>query len=185
MSTPRCAAVVLATFLSGSIGASDSPSAIVLLEVTCRESNGVVELQMSLRNTGTRDTAVTLGMDLANGHRYFPDRLTMDVKTSGFGTIREFEYWDPSLPGIAGRVDPWVVPLPHSSEFSITRPLGHFWLNGASLAELSRPFQVRLRLKAQAPINSNLDMAGIAPLNYFSGDLESKWPVIPKECTRG
>jgi hypothetical protein len=158
------------------------------LEMTCRESNGAVQLHVTLRNSGANSTAVVLGLESTHsstleGRKPFPgDWLKLDVETSGLGATQELEYHDLSrLSEVLGGIRPgdWVVSLPPSSEFSIMLPLGYFVSRDlrTSAADLPKPFRARLRLTWRK------ELPGLAPV--FLGELKSKWLSIPNDCQRG
>src|SRR3984893_14726983 len=143
MKAMRYATVVLGILASVCTSAVDRrDSASLTLKATCRTSNGRAELRSTLRNVGADDTSLVLGIAVGNGRRLLPNALVLSVKAADSSATRDFEYFDPSVPAIFGRLDPWIVSLPSASEFSITRPLSHFWLNGASLTDLPRPIRV-------------------------------------------
>lgn len=75
----------------------------------------VPEFQVSLRNVGQQEIAVSLGIMLANGNSKFPRRTTLNL-TDANGTIRKLRYWKPA--SVAGRVDDYVVLLMPIERFS-------------------------------------------------------------------
>jgi hypothetical protein len=113
---------------------------------------------------------------VANGKKYLPDEVSAEAKDAN-GT-RRYTYFDPSVPGIAGRVDPWVMPLPANSSFSMVRPLDHFFDGGSQLSERHEPFEFRVRFDAR-PVPEEFSIPGF---RSFVGDLRSDWINISSDC---
>jgi len=158
----------------------------IALELKCHASPDAVGLRVTLRNVGLTDTAVVLGLSIGNGNRYLANSLALDVKLDENAVVEKFEYSDPSVPGVAGRVDPWIVPLPAASEYSLTRPLSHFWSNGKRLAGSGKPIDIRVNLNARAEQRGfGKDMAGVALVNVLVGEFKTAWLRVPTECTLG
>jgi hypothetical protein len=163
---------------------AESPA--IAMELACYASAGAVSLRVTLRNVGRTDTAVVLGKSIGNGNRYLPDSLALEVKVAGDNVERRFEYSDPSVPAVAGRIDPWIVTLPAASEYSLTRPLGHFWSNGQPLRFAGKPLDVRLQLNARATEHVlGEDLAGDALVHVLVGELRTEWLRIPTACAAG
>ena len=91
---------------------------------SCDRDAGSIAFTMTFRNLGSTDTALLIGAILGNGRKYLASELALEVRSAD-GSAR-YSYVDPSVPGIAGRRDLWVVELPAESSFSITRPWNPF-----------------------------------------------------------
>jgi hypothetical protein len=161
-------------------------TAQIAVEVQCHTSADTVGLRVTLRNVGLTDTAVVLGNSIGNGNRYLADSLALDVKLGESAAVEKFEYFDPSVPGVAGRVDPWIVPLPAVSEFSLTRPLSHFSSHGKPLMPGGNPIDVRVSLNARAERRIfDKDVAGVALVHVLVGEFRSEWLRVPTACAVG
>ena len=143
---------------------------------SCEVTSGQIELTITLRNLGAVDKSAYFGVIVGNGKKYLTNELALDVKDA-HGTTR-YRYFDPSVPAIAGRLDPWVITLPANSSFSIVRPANHFWVDGAPLSEERDPFEVRLLLVARKVPREFL----IPNFRAFVGELRSDWLRIPSGC---
>jgi hypothetical protein len=167
----------------------EASSSAVEAELGCQQRNGENSLRITLRNRDSVDTAVVLGNILANGAKYLADNLALDVRTGS--VIRQFRYGDPSVPGVAGRSDAWVASLPAGSEFTLIRPLNHFWWAGEHaspanpsftvLSAVSRPFAARLSF-VSPPTPS---VYAIPSFKVYQGQLTSGWVEIPTQCVAG
>src|SRR6476646_4199777 len=104
-------------------------SGAVQVELGCQQRSGETSLRITLRNRDSVDTAVVLGSILANGAKYLADNLALDVRTGS--DVNRYQYGDPSVPAIVGRLDAWVLSLPTDSEYTLVRPLNHFWSGGS------------------------------------------------------
>lgn len=179
----RCKAlVVLAVGSTGIVWSASSAQApggsAVDLELACQSQGDEVELKVTLRNVGVADTAVALGSVLANGTKYLADNLGLDVRTAS--GITRYRFSDPSVPGVAGRIDTWVVPLPVASEYTMTLPLTHFWSSGEQLASFVRPFSARPVLSAAVPRNY-----GIQGIMLDEDSHAGNWLEMPTDCASG
>ena len=159
----------------------------VAVELECHASADAVDLRITLPNVGATDTAVVLGNSIGNGSRYFADSLALDVKRNGSSAPERFQYSDPSGPAaVAGRVDPWIVPLPAASKYSLTRPIDHFWSDGKRLTRSWEPMELRIYFNARADQRSfGKDVAGEALVNVVVGQFTSEWRRVPTDCVVG
>src|SRR5690606_16099033 len=117
-----------------------------------------------------------MGFILGNGRKYLANELAVEVRGANVHT--QYNYTDPSVPGIAGRVDPWVVELPAGSSFSIARPWSHFWANGVPLSRAGTPLEVRARMDMRGVPRE----CAIPQFQAFTGSLVSAWISVPDGC---
>ena len=82
------------------------------------------KFRVELRNAGQNDLVVNLGMMLANGKRQYPNAVALTL-TDAQGKSRRLDLREPAM--IAGRVDPFVVPIPVDATFSIPVNLDAYW----------------------------------------------------------
>ena len=75
-----------------------------------------------IENVGGDDLVVRLGIMLANGKKQLPTGVRLTL-TGGDGKSRTLER---TVGGIAGRVDPFVVPLAAGCRYSVSCDLGQF-----------------------------------------------------------
>ena len=182
MSVARFGALVIVLACVGGTGTSllgEVSNSAPDVELGCQNSNDEISLRITLRNRDTADTAVVLGIILANGAKYLADSLALDVRTGS--DVTRYRYGDPSVPVIAGRVDAWVVSLPAASEYTIVRPLNHFWSGGGQLTTVARPFAARLAFIAPPTPGEY----AIPAFKVYEGQLTSSWVEIPTRCVAG
>jgi hypothetical protein len=133
------------------------------------------KFRVELRNAAQKDLVVNLGMMLANGKMQYPNALVL-ILTDAQRKSRRLDLREPSA--IAGRVDPFVLPIPIGATFSIPVDLEKYWV-----AE-SKEFDYKLKpgtysLEAQftgrsvSQQEANLDVKGIALMPYWTGTVAS------------
>jgi hypothetical protein len=167
----------------------------VEMTLQCRSPAKGAELRITLRNTGAKDINLVLGMTLGNGREYFADALFLEVKRRDSDVVESYQYADPGRSAaIAGRVDPWIVPLPAGSEFSITRPVSQFWSRDpAKMARASGqlsfgngPLDLRLKLISRPQDRPRGDDAvGAGLVHVMPAELQSQWIHVPEDCKAG
>ncbi len=157
-------------------GLAERQAGSVGVVLTCRVSADAIELRAALRNVGKSDTAIALGSVLANGKKYLADAVSADISNAG-GTTR-FRYGDPTVPIVAGRVDPWVITLPVDSKFVLEWPLSHFWTHGMLLSDEPQPYDVRIDVVARSVPRA----FGIPDFKLFVGEFRSAWIRVPDDC---
>ena len=135
----------------------------------------VPKFRVALRNAGPNDLVVNLGMMLANGKRQYPNAVALTL-TDAQGKSRRLDLREPGM--IAGRVDPFVVPIPVDATFSIPVNLDRYW------PAVSNEFDYKLKpgtysLEAQftgrsvSQREANLDVKGIALMPYWTDTVTS------------
>jgi hypothetical protein len=133
------------------------------------------KFRLELRNAAQKDLVVNLGMMLANGKIQYPNAVVL-VLTDAQGESRRLDLREPWA--IAGRVDPFVLPIPIGATFSIPVDLDKYW------AAESKEFDFKLKpgtysLEAQftgrsvSQQEANLDVKGIALMPYWTGTVAS------------
>jgi hypothetical protein len=133
------------------------------------------KFRVELRNAAQKDLVVNLGMMLANGKMQYPNAVVL-VLTDAQGKSRRLDLREPGA--IAGRVDPFVLPIPIGATFSIPVDLDKYW------AAESKEFDYKLKpgtysLEAQftgrsvSQQEANLDVKGIALMPYWTGTVAS------------
>jgi len=95
----------------------------ISLSRTDPQSSG---LQLAFRNVGDHDVNLNLGSMLANGQVQLPDRIMIEVRDVT-GNERQFRFQDPTHPGVAGRLDDYIVPLRVGSTYTLALALQQFW----------------------------------------------------------
>ncbi len=154
----------------------------VELGLQCIAAAKGADLRVMLRNTGTGDANVVVGITLGNGRTYHAAALFLEVKRGEGNTVESFQIAD-SMPRVAGRLDPWIVPLPVGSEFSITRPIGLFRSPDDKPLSISSSVDLRVKLISRPEDRPRGDEAvGPGLVHVLPGDLQSPWISVPEGC---
>jgi hypothetical protein len=161
------------------VQAPAAPEAALSLVLGCGEQSG--EVRLSIQNAGQTDTAVLLGIVLANGRWYLPRELVMELRRSGSQDVEELAYSGPR--DIAGRIDHWVVALPVGATFIVPLRAAEFVSTSATRA-VAPPEDLRIRL-AGRPITSdlNVDMTGVRAWRLWTGTVSSN-ALRLSDCAR-
>ena len=149
------------------------------LRSECLASGESVELRITLRNPGSTDTAILLGVSIGSD-RHVAYSFVVDVKSERDDTVESFR---PDLGAIAGRVDPWILRLPATSEFSLVRPMSYFFSSRGKPLRIDGDATVRVRIDKSLSERSVFD--GPALVKVFVGEIASEWMRIPGECHVG
>jgi len=129
--------------------------------------------QVALQNVGEKDVTLNLGTMLANGKVQLPENIRLHLKDAT-GKIRELHFSDKRYPGVAGRVDDYVVPLRVGSTYSLLLKLEQFWSPETKEFVLKlKPgkYQVSAQFEGSGSLIRNEEMALI--LNFWKGKLQS------------
>lgn len=140
------------------------------------ESSGALRLRVTLENTGDKDVYLNLGTMLGNGRIQRPEAIRLLV-VDGTGSQRELHYADKDVPGVAGRVDDYPVPLRTGSTYSVALELGDFWCpKTKEHAIVLQPgtYEVRAQFEGAGAQHDG----GIPSLPYWTGTLESATTVV-------
>jgi hypothetical protein len=154
------------------------------LDATANNHSDLPKFRMELRNIGERDLVLNLGFTLSNGSKQYPSALVLII-IDPQGKARQFDLIGPA--GVAGRMDPLILPLPVGSTFSLPVNLGKYW--PAQSKEFEYKFQrgtyslqARLTGEAVSPQEANLDVKGIALMPYWTGTATSN--QLPFEVSK-
>jgi hypothetical protein len=147
----------------------------IVLTVTNVTVKSPSEILICFKNVSKEDVVLNLGITLANGKVHHPTGLEL-VLTEYDGGTNRFQYIP--LGGIAGRVDPFVVPLPAGATFQICCPLKSFIQNNSNRwPGLMRPGQYRLAATFTGKVvnkeDANIDMVGLSLIQYWTGKAHS------------
>ncbi len=154
----------------------------VRLEVQCVGPQSLSEVVVTLNNTGSTGTAVVLGTRL--GNIYLAKTLSFEARFAEGGKFDNFIYDNPAFTNnTTGREDPWIVPLPAHSSYSVTISGNHF-VSGAGerMDEVAGIADLQLRLTGSKIEPVNLDMRGLANWEVLIADMQSTAVAIPEDC---
>ena len=140
----------------------------------CLTTSGL-NLQLAFGNVGSKDVTLNLGLMMANGRIQLPDRIAMKF-TDAQGKTRLFHFADKRYPGVAGRLDDYVVPLRAGSTYTLQLTLNQFWCqetNEFSIPLLSGDNYLAAQFEGTGANDRNLDMPGVTLMNFWLGKVES------------
>jgi hypothetical protein len=138
-------------------------------------SPGEPEFSIGIENVGSDDVVLNLGCMLANGKVMFPEAVRL-LLSDAQGNTRELLYSDKRYPGIAGRVDDFIVSLRAGSVYTIRVSMDQYWSPSTKEWDLTlAPGQYRIeaRFEGQGAQFPSLDIRGVALLNFWKGTLRS------------
>jgi len=84
------------------------------------------EFEVAFRNVGERDVCLNLGFMLDNGGVQLPNKIQLNLLDAS-GRNRELLFSDRRYPGVAGRLDDYLVPLRAGSTYTLKFRLDQFW----------------------------------------------------------
>jgi hypothetical protein len=151
----------------------------VTLELQCIGPQNLDEVIVTLNNSGNTGTAVVLGTRL--GNIYLAKTLSFEARFAEGGKFDNFIYDNPTFSNnTTGREDPWIVPLPAHSSYSVTISSNHFVsAAGERMDEVAGIADI---LKGSKIEPLNLDMRGLANWEVLIMDMQSAVAAIPDDC---
>jgi hypothetical protein len=132
-------------------------------------------LEVDLRNTGDRDVTLNLGAMMANGKVQLPSNISLNF-TDAQGKTRLFKFGDKRYPGVAGRLDDYVVPLRAGSTYTLQLTLDQFWCYETkefSIPLLPGTNHLTAHFEGTGANAVNLDLPAIKFMNFWLGKVES------------
>jgi hypothetical protein len=149
------------------------PTLLLERDTQLPEVNGLPKFRLAIQNPAHADLILNLGTMLANGKKLYPDAITLLV-TDANGKGREFTMIGPGA--IAGRVDPFVLPLPAQAALSLPINLKEYWAAKSREWEykFSGSYSIEAYVGRAVPYESaNLDMKGFSAMPYWVGTVAS------------
>jgi hypothetical protein len=147
----------------------------VRVDATAQSQSKGPQFRVELQNVGEHDLVLNLGFMLANGSKQYPNAIVLTI-IDPQGKARQFDLIGPA--GVAGRMDPLILPLPAGSTFSLPLDLDRYW--AAASKEFEYKFQrgtysleAQFSGKAVSSQEANLDAKGIALMPYWTGTVTS------------
>jgi hypothetical protein len=139
------------------------------------------DVRLSIHNSDQTDTAILLGIAVANGRWYVPRELVIELRRIGSTEVEELVYKGPT--SIAGRIDHWVVALPVQAAFTLTLRAADF-ITTSSAQAVSPPDELKVRFTGR-PITAdlNVDMTGMKTWRVWTGTASSNTLRL-SDCSR-
>jgi len=138
-----------------------------------QNDNDETRFNVTLQNVGKKDLVLNLGMMLANGKYQYATAVKL-IFTDHNGKSYEFHNNLGSHPGIAGRVDPFVVPLGVGCTYVLRVDFDNFWFVPVGISLPKGQYRVAAIFEGKAVDHTNLDMEGISLMPYWTGTIKSK-----------
>lgn len=138
-------------------------------------SPAATEFDVALQNTGDSDFVVNLGHMLANGKWMFPAAIHLFL-ADPTGRMRELEFSDRRFPGVAGRVDDFLVGLRRGSTHAIRVSLDQYSSPATKEFQLklgSGRHRISARFEGHGPGHLNIGSEGVASLIFWKGTVQS------------
>jgi hypothetical protein len=135
------------------------------------KGEGKVRLMVVLENASSDDLVVNLGLMLGNGKKQLPTAVRL-IFTSADGKKRIFQR---KVGGIAGRVDPFVVPLAAGGRYMIRCDPGEYYDADAVGAQIAPGrYRVSGEFVGKAVTRNEVrDNSGLALMTYWTGTIQS------------
>ncbi|MGE3274536.1 MAG: hypothetical protein AB7O67_05455 [Vicinamibacterales bacterium] len=132
-------------------------------------------LDIVLQNVGDADFVLRLGSMLANGKVMWPTAITLFL-TAPTGATCERVFVDRRYPGVAGRLDDYIVAMRPASSYSFRVTLSDYPKPGATRFDMTLPrgrYILRARFDGKGAQHLNSDTPGVKLLNFWRGQVES------------
>jgi hypothetical protein len=151
-------------------GATVSGLRIRLQLSAAEKGNGLLpQCEVTLENVGDSDLNVKLGFSLANGKSHHPAALRLLARKGN--EARTLVY--AAIPGVAGRFDPFVVPLPARSSYTLRFAFDKYAdLDTGDRIDL-KDYRIAAELIGEAVTEANHDLEGLALMPYWQGRVRS------------
>jgi hypothetical protein len=136
------------------------------------ESTGGAEFSIAFENTRETDFVLNLGSMLANGMTLLPTEVRLLV-TDPAGTTRELTFF---FPRVAGRVDPFTVPLRAGSTYVVRTWLREYFMpstNNLNARLASGRNRIVARFEGRRTQSGNSTIRDVDLLNFWQGVVES------------
>ena len=160
----------------GQPGASEKDAEVkVTIRVADPQNAASLRFYVTFENVGATDTVLNLGMMLANGRVQQPSAVRLAL-TDPNGRVRELQFSDKRYPGVAGRVDDYVVPLRTGSAYMVKLSLENFWCPKTSEFTLQlKPgkYAVRAEFTGQEAQIVSLGNKDVKFLPFWTGTVKS------------
>ena len=145
------------------------------LTLACTQASELT-FRLTLQNVSTAPTAAVIGFFFGSPRKYLPGRLRFTVSRAGVADT-SFDYFDPTVVRIGGRIDPWLVTLPSGASYSIvvSIPSGFRQL-------FSAPADVHVSLTTQEFGSLNGDVEGLRFTPIWVGALTADRIAFPNSC---
>ena len=172
---PRHALCLMIILLSPLTASSQSASEALEIELECSSTPDEPLLILRFRNRLGRDVSIFLGAIVGSELR-LPFSTSVEVRDQS--GMSRFEYSNPSLSALVGRLDPWLVPVSHDVSPGYGWPLSHFVAGTVRLSDKPGPYEALFIVDAAMPPMG----VSIPGYPHVVGELRSEWTPITDGC---
>jgi hypothetical protein len=177
----RSCAIITALLVASASTMQHAQTAPLRLLLACSQASELM-FRFTIQNVSATPTAAVIGTILANDKKYLPARLKLTVRRAGAPDVN-LTYVDTTVPGVFGRLDPWLVALPPDASYSVAVPARNFRLTPLLTKEpFSAPADLQLQLVTREVGETNRDMQGLSVIHVWVGTLTSEWVRFPSDC---
>src|SRR5262245_24359455 len=130
---------------------------------------------VALQNTSNAAFVLNLGVMLANGKVMLPNAVQVLLTDRILGKTLELHFCGGPA-GIGGRVDDYTVALQAGATYALPVSLDTYCGSAPTYMRaklLSGRYQISARFDGQGATTRNLDMQGVALLNFWKGTIQS------------
>lgn len=133
-------------------------------------------------NVGDSDLNVQLGFSLANGKSHHTKAVRFFARSKDNKT-RTFIY--AAIPGVAGRVDPFVVPLPAGSSYTLRCEFDKYADSetGERIDLVAKDYRIAAELIGEAITKTNQNVRGLTLIPCWEEKVRSKEVQLPFATT--
>lgn len=139
------------------------------------DDDDAITLKLAFENLSNEDMVLNLGEMLANGKVQLPNEVRLTL-TDGSGQTRELYFSDKRYPGVAGRVDDYILALRAGSVYSLALNMKNFWCPKSkefSIGFSPQEYTVRASFTGQGARFLNSDTEGLKNMPFFTGTVHS------------
>jgi hypothetical protein len=131
------------------------------------------EFIIGLQNTGSSDFIVSLGHMLGNGKVMSPTALRFTLTDTAGKNPRELHFM---VFGISGRMDDFIVALRRGAMYTMPTSLQEYGSETTKefrMTLMPGRYRILARFEGKGATYVNLDMPGVALLNFWKGTVQS------------
>lgn len=134
-----------------------------------------IEFRVALQNVGDKDLVLDLGSMIGNGpHQCYSTMVTLSF-TDSSGVTNVLKDNCGRRPGVAGRMDHFVAPLPIGCTYILKVSFDNYWFSATNSSLKPGEYQVKAMFEGKAVTREsvNTGMEGLKLLRYWTGKAES------------
>jgi hypothetical protein len=153
------------------------------LTANAKPSPSSHDLVIYIQNVGNEDLTINLGDMLGNGKVQLPYALSLTTVDSQ-GRPQSWKFLDRRYPGIAGRVDPYVLPLKTEAIYSLRLSEGLFF-NSPPFQYLNEMppgrYLITARFVDTLAHDNNIQSQDIKLMHFWNGSIQSNTVMWTKK----